>query len=324
MDTVEYLGAYDNQTVHQKDKNWQQSEIVTAIAPVVWPEKDPKNFVRYPVRDQDGSGTCVTQTYAKELSIIFQQKYGIWIDFSAAFPYQQRNNPSISGCSTVDIYDIFPKIGNVFESFMPSQFMSDEQVMAVKNEPYFKDLAKVWCIKRIEMAIDFDTVASTIQQTGKGAMLWFKFNREEWLDIPVYNGKPFTSGHSICGVDVAKYLGQEVIVCDESWGLGHSMNGQRLITRAYFNARCFQASYLKVFKFEEASLISRPKFDGSIESLQDCLKWEGLFDVNQESTGIFGNITRSSLIKFQKRYSIFPTLGNFGPLTKQKLIELYS
>lgn len=321
MNEIPYIGAFLDQTSEQLSKNYKHEEVVATVAPVSWVEKTPDQFLRYKTRDQDGSGTCVVQTYAKELSIIFKQKYGVWIDFSASFPYQHRNNKAIPGCSSTDIYDIFPKIGNVFESFMPSQLMNDEQVMAVKNEPFFEDLAKVWCVKRIELPLDFDTVASTIQQTGKGVMVWFKFNNEEWKDKPVVSDKPTTSGHSITAIDVALYNGEQVIICDESWGLGHSMNGQRLITREYFNARCYQASYLLTFKFETSTEI--PSFDGSIESAQRCFKHLGLFPSNIPETGVYGNVTRSACIKFQKLFNIQPQLGNLGPITQKKLIELF-
>lgn len=320
-----YNGAIDNQTPEQKAKNYSISEVCTGPAPVVWQEKTLEQCVKYPIRDQNGSGTCVCMTYATELGIIFQQKYGVWIDFTSAFPYQKRSEPTISGCNSIDIYSIFPKIGNLYETFMPSQHLSDAQVMAVKKEPYFDDLAKTYTVKRISMPIDFETVASTIQATGKGVMVWFKFSNSEWTDIPQLSDKPITSGHSVTAVDFLLKDGKKYLVIQDSWGLAYAMKGYRLISEEYFNARCFQVSYLMTFQVQNnETVIERPKFDGSIISAQKCFKWEGLFPGNVMEIENWGNITRTACIAFQKRYGIEPSLGNFGPITKAKLKQLYS
>lgn len=319
-----YLGAIDNQTPEQKELNYKQSEVVASVAPVNWPVKTPDQFIKYPIRSQDGSSRCVVFTYAKELSIWFQQKYSVWIDFSTCFPYQQRTDTSIGGCTSVDIFTVFPKIGNIFEEYMPGDGLGEQKCMEVKMPSYAKDLAKIINTKRISIPLDFDTVASTIQQTGKGVMLWFKFNDNEWKDIPIVSTQPTTSGHSITGIDIAVYNGQQVIVCDESWGLQYSMNGQRLITREYFNARCYQASYLLNFDMTAQKSLERPHFTGTIISAQECFKWEGLFPNNVATVENWGNITRTACISFQKRYNIIPTSGYFGELTKSKLKELYA
>lgn len=315
----DYNGCYDNQTDVQKLKNYKFSEFVTAPAPVKWEERKYKTLPV--IRDQDGSGTCVCMCYSTELSIIFQQKYGVWKDFTSAFPYQLRTNPDISGCNSTDVFDIFPKIGNLFEEYMPCQKMTDAQVMAVKKEKYFDDLAKVYKVKRIALPTDFETVASTIQETGKGVMVWFKFSVPEWTDIPTLSDKPITSGHAVCAVDYVLKGGKKYLVIQDSWGLKYAINGYRLISEEYFNARCYFAGYLLNFDFSQPEV--KPKFDGSVKSLQDCLKWERLFPNNVDSTGVFGNVTKKALIDFQTKYDIKPNLGNFGPITKAKLYQLY-
>ena len=324
MKEEKYIGCVDNQSEEEKAKNYKQEEFVTTVATPIFNVKTPEQFLRYPIRSQDGSGRCVAFTYAKELSIWFQQKYGVWVDFSTCFPYDLRTNPDISGCNSIDIYDVWPRIGNIFESFMPGDDLNDRDAMAVPMPTYAKDLAKMITAKRISLPLDFDTVASTIQHTGKGVMLWFKFNSLEWKDIPIISEQPYTSGHSIVGVDIVNYKGQDYIVCDESWGIGYSMNGQRLISREYFNHRCFLASYLMSFSFSVGEQSDKPVFDGSIISAQKCFKWLGYFPSNVNEVESWGNITRSACIKFQKTYNIYPQLGNFGDLTKAKLYEVFN
>lgn len=320
-----YIGARDTQTEEQKAKNYQFKEVCTAPFPVSWIEKPKENWKKFPVRNQDGSGTCVAQTYATELSIIFLEKYGVWIDFSASFPYQVRTDPSVMGCNSVDIFDKFPKIGDVFETYMPSQNLNEAQVMAVRREKYFEDLAKVYNIKRIQLPIDFETVASTIQATGKGVMVWFKFHPIEWIDKPFISGNKPTSGHSVTAIDFFLVNGKKYLLILDSWGTNFAIKGYRLISEEYFNARCYMAAYLMNFQVQNNDIIpDRPHFvKDSVSSAKDCLKWEGLFPGNVPSNDIADNIFRSALISYQKRYIIKPTLGNFGPLTNAHLLSIY-
>jgi len=325
MENELYLGAIDNQSEEQKAKNYKLSEVVTAPAPVIWLEKSELQWRKLPtVRAQDGSGSCVCMTYSTELSIIFLEKYGVWIDFTSAWPYQHRSQPMIPGCNSTDVYSIFHKIGNLFESFMPSQNLSEAQIMAVKTEKYFGDLAKAFCINRFELPLDFETVASTIQATGKGVMIWVKFHPEEWTDKPTIGNKPPNSGHSVTAIDFFLIDGKKYLWIIDSWGKNFAIKGYRLISEEYFNARCFLASYLLTFKKQDNTTVpERPHFDGSIVSAQKCFKWEGLFPSNLPEIENWGNVTRKACVDFQKRYNIEPALGNFGPLTKAKLVEIY-
>ena len=327
MENQEYHGAIDNQTIEQKAKNYSLSEVCLAQAPVIWLEKAQFQWKKLPtIRNQNGSGSCVCATYATELAILFEQKYGIWVDFSSTFPYQMRSEPMISGCNSTDIYSIFPKLGSLFESYMPSMLMTDAQMMAVKKEKYFDDLAKTFKVARIELPLDFETVCSTIQATGKGVMIWVKFHPEEWTDKPTVGTKPPTSGHSICAIDYFLVNGKKYILIVDSWGKNYAIQGYRLISEEYFNARCFLASYLKTFETQnnETVPLGKPKFDGSIVSAQKCWKWLGLFPVNVPEYENMGPISTGACIKFQKLFNIEPSVGILGPKTKAKLSELFN
>ena len=325
MEQELYLGARDTQTLEQKALNYSFSEVCTAPTPVIWLEKPRENWRSFPIRDQDGSGQCVAMTLATEMGIIFQEKYGEWIDFSSSFPYQQRKYPEISGCTSEDIYEIFPKIGNVFEVDMPSQNMNDRQAMEVKKKSYYTDLAKTWNIKRIALPIDFEVVASTIQATGKGVMVWFKFHPSEWTNIPFVSDKAPTSGHSVTVVDFVLKNGKKYLVIQDSWGLKYADQGLRLISEEYFYERCYQCAYLVSFKTQNNEIVplGKPKYDGSIISAQKCFKWLGLFPANVPEIENYGPITLQACIKFQKLFNIEPSVGILGPKTSKKLSELF-
>lgn len=324
-DKIPFGSARDTQSDLQKSRNFQLNEVVTSPAVVNWIEKKRENWTSYPIRNQDGSGTCVCMTYATEKGILFKNKYGVWMDFSSAFPYQQRKYPEVSGCTSEDIYEIFPKIGNVYEQFMPSQNLNDAGVMAVKRESYFADLAKTYKVMRIALPIDFETVASTLQATGKGVMLWFHMNYEEWTNIPQLTNKATPYGHSVTAVDFILKDGKKYLIIQDSWGLAQADKGLRLISEEYFAARCFLASYLKTFEIQDNNIVpERPKFDGSIISFQKCMKWLGYFPANVAEVESFGNISRSACVKYQNSRGILPALGNLGPITRGRLLEEFN
>jgi len=61
-----------------------------------------------------------------------------------------------------------------------------------------------------------------------------------------------------------------------------------------------------------------------VKILQDCLKYDGCFPQDVDSTGYFGRITLNAVINFQKRYSINPAVGFVGTITRRKLNEIFS
>jgi hypothetical protein len=280
-------------------------------------EKD-NSYVAYGI----GVHNCWAQSTEKERGIMAQQKYGEFPVTSASFTYQKRANPAISGSTKADRIN-YANMGSVLDIIMPSQSMTDEQMNNAYRPAYADDMAKVLGTKNVDLAIDIDTVASTIQATGKGVNVCFRFGSGEWF----YNkevkllGTDIPWGHSVVAVDYTlndnneKCLVIEDSACEDGFP-------QKLVPESFFKARCFYAGYLVNFK-TYVELPEKPKFDGSIKSLQDVLKYEGLFPANQDSTGFFGPITKKGLIMFQIKYDISPALGNLGPITISKLNELY-
>lgn len=311
----------DTRTEEAKALDYHQSEIVTAPAPVIWTKK--ATLRQFPVRMQSKSGSCVMQSLEKERGIRALLKYGEFPVFSASYGYQLRANPSISGSTKPDRIKAANK-GAILEPIMPSQSLSDEEMMSIHKPSYADDLAKIFGVKAVDIDIDIDTIASTIEATGKGVGVWFRFGPGEWFyrkEVGIVDDSK-EWGHAVVAVDYTlNDKGEKCLVIEDS--ACEDGFPQRLVPESFFKARCFLASYLVDFKkFNE--VLDTPVYDGSIVSLQDILKYNGLFPANQDSTGIFGNITRTALISFQKKYGIEPALGNLGPITEAKLRELYS
>jgi len=316
----------DDVSEEEKAKRYDQKEVVATVGPISWIKKN--NYRSFPVRKQNGSGSCVMQSLEKERGIIAQSKYDEFVCFSANPGYQLRTNPGISG-STFDDLVKATNYGGILESLSPSQSLTDVQMMSVPTKKYFNDMAKVFGAKRITMDNDIDVIASTIENTGKGVGITIRFGKGEWF----YNQKvkellppdQWIWGHRVCAVDYTldeegnKCLVIEDSACEDGFP-------QRLVSESFLlNRSNWKPNYIMNFKsYVELDVVpEKPHFDGSIISAQKCFKYENFFPVNVPEIENWGPITRKACVEFQKKYGITPTLGNFGSITKAKLLELY-
>ncbi len=169
-------------------------------------------------------------------------------------------------------------------------------------------------------------------------MTWFYFTSDEWgRDIPIV--KDYSLGlfdtnachHSVVAVDAFLYNGKKALKIEDSAWFG-GIN-RRIILEDYFQARNYYAGYFMNFKFE--SDIPKPKHtfntdlsfgmtSPEVVFLQQCLKYDGTFPSNTDTTGYFGTITLDSVKRFQTKYKINPVSGFVGPLTRAKLNELFA
>src|SRR3990167_25647 len=82
----------DERSEAEKAKDFKFEEIVTSIAPVVWTEKPSLSWRKFPIFNQNGSGSCVAQTMAKILGVMYYLKNQTYVHFSATHIYQRRSN----------------------------------------------------------------------------------------------------------------------------------------------------------------------------------------------------------------------------------------
>ncbi len=215
---------------------------------------------------------------------------------------------------------------------------------------------------------DIDLIASIIQQTQKAVMVWFYFKHDEWGAIPVVKYPTLdlyaasTARHSVAATDFTilgksnapknkELWGKKALLIDDSWGPGAGNGaGRRLITEDFFKARNWFSAHFMNFAFEDQNQPSpaptpvpgKPKHtflrdlefsaeyktDPEVVALQNCLKWEGCFPLNTDSTGYYGSITREAVRKFQVKYSIAGPgdagYGRTGPKTRAKLNSIFA
>lgn len=319
----------DTRSDAAKAKDYRFSEIVSAVEPVVWIEKPQASWRKFPIFSQNGSGSCVAQTLRKLYGVYLWLKTGVWVDLSASHIYQRRSNRPAAGMGGEDVFTVAQK-GTTLEDFAPSENMTDSQMDNVPVSPFMEEVGKVFKLGAyvVVSPTDIDTIASIIQKTGKAVMVWFYFKNDEWTNVPTIKYPDLdrysstTARHSLAAVDFTLYQGKKALIIDDSWGLDYAMNGQRVITEDFFIARNFFAAHFQNFAFEQVEV--KPHYDESIVSLQNCLKAEGLFPINVDSTGIYGPITIKAVNAFQLKYGLaIVGTGTVGPKTKAKLHELY-
>lgn len=296
----------------EKEKDYEFKEMVTSAEPVNWVEKN--SWRTFPIYDQNGSGSCVAQTVAKMLGVMYWLLNNEYVHFSATHVYQRRDNKPKGGMEGVNALDI-AREGVTLEDLVVSQKMTDEQMDSVKIPEYKAKVGEIFKVGNYVTlpTKDIDTIASVIQKTGKPVMVWFYFNHDEWTKEPtikryleVYGSK--TSRHSVTAVDFFLKNGKKYLVIDDSWGTSYGEKGQRFISEDFFKVRNFFAAYFINFKFDEVVIPDLPKItkdlqlgmnDPEVKILQDKLKVKGFFPTNIESTGYFGAITKKAVQQFQ-------------------------
>lgn len=329
----------DSRTEAEKAKDIKFEEIVASVAPVVWTEKISTSWRKFPIFNQDGSGSCVAQTMAKILGVMYWLKNNIYVHFSATHIYQRRSNKPQGGMSGVEAFQIAQN-GATLEVLTPSQDMTDIQMDNTKIEAYKEDVGKVFKLGEYVMGPvkDLETIASIIQTTGKALMVWYYFKHDEWTDVPEVkyptldlNGAT-TTRHSVTAVDFTLYKGKKCLIIEDSWGPNYGKGGQRIITEDFHNARNWFVAHPMNFKFEIPVIppISTFQFtlnmkfgdrNTEVKELQLLLQRRGLFPANLSATGYFGAVTKESVKKFQYAHALVAD-GVVGALTRQALNSL--
>lgn len=325
------LGALpDTRSPEERARDYPIAEIVAHAAAVEWREIPQDQVRQFGTQDQGNKGSCVAETRRKLKRILFNVNKGLDLDFSAVAFYRKRSNYPAAGMSAVDAISLDRNFGMTLDKLVPSDTVTTETAAnALFVDPYNDDVAKVFAVQPNEVTFipgDMDTPAGTIQKTRKGVMMWFYFTYEEWAqEVPkILNNNlqfsfPSTLRHSVTGVEPALYDGVQGVWIEDSAHFGGF--ARRFITRAFYERRNVWASYPIAFKFEPETG-NKPSYYGSTASLQDCLKWEGLFPSNVDSTGVYGPITTQAVKDFQKKYGL-EQIGAVGPRTRAKLVELY-
>jgi len=341
----------DTRPDEEKIKDFRLEEVVSAPEPVLWKEKLPERWRLFPDQYQNGSGSCVAQTIKKLGGIALSLKNKSFVELSATPIYQSRSNRPDSGMIGVEAFELWRKKGLTLESLVPSRAMSDAEMDAYEVEQYKLDIGKVFALKNhVGLPVgDIETIASTIQKTKKGVMVWFYFTSKEWgqfvpkvIDDTLTLRSEKVSRHSVAAVDFTLYKGEKALIIEDSSPFGGLY--RRVITESFLQKRNWFARYGTSFEFEAGSTLKPShifnrdlKFndtfniDPEVVILQDCLKWDGTFPSDRDSTGYYGAITAKAVFDFQKKYKVAPDAEldvlqgrSVGPKTRALLNTMFA
>lgn len=317
---TQYLGIRgDNQSETPNPGVHEFGEIVGASAPASFPNKKWSDVATYFKQYQWTQSSCVAHTLAKICSILYFKYKGALVKFSPGFWYRQRFNFPEEGMWFGDIQKLGQQ-GALLYDLMPTEGLNEIDLNNLKIEQYHKDVADGFKLPEnwVNVPIDFDTVAATLEKTGKPMMVWFRFGRGEWFgqSVPKKMTSDLVFAHSVTAIESYSLNGVQYIRVEDS---AESEKWQKDITRDFFS-RCYLARYPINFKFIQGD---KPIFDGSIISLQKCLVYELILPSNITFAENVGPLTSKGLITFQKKYGLLET-GRFDTATTEKIRQLYS
>lgn len=325
----------DTRSAEEKLKDYKAEEVLSAFTPVVWKEKSPTDWRRFPIFDQDGSSSCVGQAITKALGIENFQEEGDFVHLSARDIYTQRSNKPREGMIYVDAMNIACKKGATLESLMPSQKMNEVALNKdADRKEYKKQIAQTFRAGGyVQLPADIEAIASILAQ-GNPVLLGSRFTYDEWTDIPTIKNNLKTLGHAICGVDFTLWKGKKHIVIEDSWGKFGQFAGQRLLSEEWISKRIHFAGYfLDLSNNWRDTQTEKPKpsyqfttvlkfgdTSESVKRLQEVLRYEEMFPVGTDITGYYGSITAKGVTLFQKKYAI--TSDGTGRIVDGKTLEV--
>jgi hypothetical protein len=314
-----FTGALeDPRTPEEKAKDFRFDEIVATAAPVRWEQKEPSQWKQYPIRSQGQAGSCVAHSGALLAGIVQQHRDGQYIDFSASDIYQKRKNRPDAGMWGVDAFSIMQKDGLTLEALMPSMNMTEAEIHLVPRKSYYGKVGEIFQLGEYVQYTpgDMHSVASTIQKTGKGVMVWFRFHYNEWTATPSIRQATPPLHHSVVAIDTAVYQGKRGIIVQDSWGLSTGIQGRRFISEDFYRQRNTFAAYTLAFRNDPNELPTPPRRtftrdlqygmvnDPDVKRMQDILKFEEVFPTNIESTGNYFEVTRRAVLAYQRKYKV--------------------
>jgi hypothetical protein len=314
----------DTRSPKLKQKDWHKEVVLGNF--VEWKEKTFKDVQKFPVRNQDGSGSCVMQTCDLMMGIENFLEEGKFIEFSAdLYNYRSNNTPGMIG---VDALELLRKKGLTLEVLLPSMNKNDSQIAELKRKTSDDEIAKIFTIKDYyQSAFNVDAIA-TIMESGringvaKPVMVWFEFPRVEWDSKPdVTNSTYDLVRHSVTAIEYGIMNGVKGIFIQDSWGLHTSTeNGLRFISEDYIKARMIFCAYVND-KLNDWQ--SHPEFVFE-RTLRKGMKGEDVKELQRllfvTVDGVFGPLTEKSVKRFQEEKGL-KVDGVVGPKTLELLIN---
>ena len=315
----------DTRTEEAKSKDYIKDVAMFGV--VNWVPKNFRDIKVFPVRNQDGSGTCVMQTCDLMCGIENFLEEGKFIEFSADL-YNFRDNKDSAGMIGVNALQLLKDVGLTLEVLIPSMNMGETQIATLKRKVSDNEIAKIFRIKDYwQLPFSVDAIA-TIMENGrkngvaKPVMTWFQFPRIEWDAKPqLSNNNSDIVRHSVTAIDYGMVDGKKGIFIQDSWGLHSSTeNGLRFISEDYLNSRMIFCAYVNDKSNDWQGVPNTPvrRILKIGMTGDDVKELQGILGLNQD--GIFGKITKLSVQAFQFKNHLTAD-GIVGKMTWEALLK---
>lgn len=308
---TDYIGILpDPRSETEKAKDWRADELVSAGSITAKFRKVNKNeWKKYTLRDQDGSGSCVSQALAKGFEVLYKEKTGKTVMFSSTPIYQKRANKPAEGMYIHDAFGIAVKFGTCPEKDCPSQKMTNEQMDKATIPSNFEDLNNFLdAIAYLAMPNDFDYIAAWVEKYG-WAQIHIAADRVSWSKAyPSLGSQNRGVRHAVSVVDAIAYKGVQYLVIEDSWGKFGEFVGQRLLARDVFADMFTSGAGFTVLEYDVTDVPKFAPFNTNMEygqksaeilRLQQYLQSRGYFPKDTECTGLYKDITALAVYNFQ-------------------------
>lgn len=298
--------------VPDPEKAYKAVEIYSAFDAVVWTEKKPEEWKRFlPIRNQNGSGACVSYAVATLLGVENYLEEGKFVNLSPRAIYARGYQPE-GGMFYEQALKLGSDNGSSLENLIPSDLKNEEEMRKLEDEKESDRL--IGKIYRggafIYLPKDIDAVASFIQK-GKAVAIGTRFNSGGFSNGEVILTENGTYGHAITGVDFTLWKGEKALVFQNSWGSSWGFNGLGIITETQFKSGGYVLStYYEELKNEVRTDI-KPRLklyatsmkvgdsNGEVMKMQIMLQYFGFFPAGVKCTGYYGGITRQAVKDYQ-------------------------
>lgn len=289
----------DPRSDFEKSKDYKHEDLAQGDIVLVWKEYD-ETFTPFPIQNQNGSSSCVSQATSKILAMHEVKEGRDYKQLCPKFIYDNRANYPDKGMWLPNALEIACKSGTCLESLLPCDmqgeaYMNDKSLLTAdmsnnalqyRGKFYFEIKTR-----------NIDEIAKVIEQ-GYGVLLGFRFDYDEWTDVPTINPNSRNScGHGVAGTRYCLHNGEKAIMIEDSWGPHYGKGGTRLITETFLNEKCFYAGYVTSLpNYTFTKTLRRGSRGLEVKMLQEKL---GI-----TADGIFGKHTEQAVMDFQIRHNL--------------------